>query len=181
MTDYLKILRLEYLDYSQRRIADSARCSRHTIRKVLEVASKANIHWPLDEDITNVELERILFPDKYQKISTYVEPDYPYIHRELAKPGVTLTLLWEEYCRKCYESGRTPYMSTQFGDKYRRWARIIKATMRISISREMQSRLTGPEILSRYMTQLLAHRVRLICSWWCSRAAVMSMQRPATT
>ena len=52
MTDYLKILRLDYLDYSQRRIADSARCSRHTIRKVLEVASKANIHWPLDEDIT---------------------------------------------------------------------------------------------------------------------------------
>ena len=99
MTDYLKILRLDYLDYSQRRIADSARCSRHTIRKVLEVASKANIHWPLDEDITNAELERILFPDKYQKISTYVEPDYPYIHRELAKPGVTLTLLWEEYCR----------------------------------------------------------------------------------
>lgn len=38
MTDYLKILRLDYLDYSQRRIADSARCSRHTIRKVLEVA-----------------------------------------------------------------------------------------------------------------------------------------------
>ena len=46
MTDYLKILRLDYLDYSQRRIADSTRCSRHTIRKVLEVASKANIHWP---------------------------------------------------------------------------------------------------------------------------------------
>lgn len=131
MTDYLKILRLNYLDYSQRRIADSARCSRHTICKVLEVASKTNIHWPLHKDITNAELERILFPDKYQEISTYVEPDYPYIHRELAKPGVTLTLLWEEYCLKCYESGRTPHMNTQFGDKYRRWARITKATMRI--------------------------------------------------
>ena len=163
MTDYLKILRLDYLDYSQRRIADSARCSRHTIRKVLEVASKANIHWPLDEDITNAELERILFPDKYQKISTYVEPDYPYIHRELAKPGVTLTLLWEEYCRKCYEGGRTPYMSTQFGDKYRRWAALPRQPCAFSISREMQSRLTGPEILSRYMTWLLAHRVRPIC------------------
>ena len=32
-------------------------------------------------------------------VCLYVEPDYPYIHRELAKPGVTLTLLWEEYCR----------------------------------------------------------------------------------
>ena len=85
----------------------------------------------LDEDITNTELERMLFPDKYKSVCLYVEPDYPYIHRELAKPGVTLTLLWEEYCCKCYESGRTPYMSTQFGDKYRKWARVTKTTMRI--------------------------------------------------
>ena len=105
--------------------------SDHTVRVILKEATKHNIHWPLDEDITNAELERILFPDKYQKISTYVGPDYPYIHRELANPGVTLTLLWEEYCRKCYESSRTPNMSTQIGDKYRRWARITKATMRI--------------------------------------------------
>lgn len=62
MTDYLKILRLDYLNYSQRRIADSARCSRHTIHKVLEVASKANIHWPLDKDITNAELRTNSFP-----------------------------------------------------------------------------------------------------------------------
>ena len=76
MTDYWKILRLNSLDYSQRRIADSAHCTHHTIHKVSDVASKASIHWPLDEDITNAELERILFPDKYQKISIYVEPDY---------------------------------------------------------------------------------------------------------
>ena len=181
MTDYLKILRLDYLDYSQRRIADSTRCSRHTIRKVLEVASKANIHWPLDEDITNTELERILFPDKYQKISTYVEPDYPYIHRELAKPGVTLTLLWEEYCRKCYESGRTPYMSTQFGDKYRKWARITKATMRIQHKPGDAIRVDWAEIQSWSTIPLPESGAALICLYRCSRAAVMSMQRPATT
>ena len=31
-----------------------------------------------------------------------------------------MVLLWEEYCRKCYEARRSPYMSTQFGDKYRK-------------------------------------------------------------
>ena len=180
MVNYREILRLSALKHVQRDVCSAIHCSDHTVRAVLKEAAKHNIHWPLDKDITNAELERILFPDKYQKISTYVEPDYPYIHRELAKPGVTLTLLWEEYCRKCYEGGRTPYMSTQFGDKYRKWARVTKATA-FSINREMQSRLTGPEIPSRYMTRLLAHRVRLICSWRCSRAAVMSMQRPATT
>ena len=120
MVNYREILRLSALKHVQRDICSAIHCSDHTVHAVLKEAAKHNIHWPLEEDITNAELERILFPDKYQKISTYVEPDYPYIHRELAKPGVTLTLLWEEYCRKCYESGRTPYMSTQFGDKYRR-------------------------------------------------------------
>ena len=131
MVNYREILRLSALKHVQRDICSAMHCSDHTVRAVLKEAAIHNIHWPLDKDITNAELERILFPDKYQKISTYVEPDYPYIHREIAKPGVTLTLLWEEYCRKCYEGGRTPYMSTQFGDKYRKWARITKATMLI--------------------------------------------------
>lgn len=105
--------------------------SRETSKAVFEAADRLGICWPIDDDITNADLERMFFPDKYKNVCLYVEPDYPYIHRELAKPGVTLTLLWEEYCRKCYEGGRTPYMSTQFGDKYRKWARITKATMRI--------------------------------------------------
>lgn len=62
----------------------------------------------------------------------YAQPDYEYVHRELSKKGVTLTLLWEEYCKKAYVNGEIPYISTQFGDKYRRWAQITKATMRIT-------------------------------------------------
>ena len=88
MVNYREILRLSALKHVQRDIYSAMHCSDHTVRAVLREAAKHNIHWPLDEDITNAELERILFPDKYQKISTYVEPDYPYIHRELAKPGV---------------------------------------------------------------------------------------------
>ncbi len=64
--------------------------------------------------------------------SPYAEPDFAYIHKELSKKGVTLTLLWQEYCEKCRTNGQQPYMSTQFGDKYRRWACVTKATMRIT-------------------------------------------------
>ena len=62
----------------------------------------------------------------------YAVINYEYIHRELSKKGVTLTLLWQEYCERAYANGETPYMSTQFGDKYRRWARVTKATMCIN-------------------------------------------------
>lgn len=131
MTNYREILRLSSLQYSQRTIESMAHCSRHTVRDVLQAAKKQGISWPLSDDITNAELEQLLFPNRHKASSQYAEPDYPYIHRELARSGVTLTLLWEEYCAKCQEAGKRPYMSTQFGERYRRWARITKATMRI--------------------------------------------------
>lgn len=130
--DYREILRLNSLNYSRRRISASVGSSHHTVKDVLDAAVQTGISWPLDGDVTNTDLASLLFPGKHRPESIYVEPDYAYIHKELAKPGVTLTLLWEEYCRACHESGRTPYMSTQFGYKYRKWARITKATMRIT-------------------------------------------------
>lgn len=43
-----------------------------------------------------------------------------------------LTLLWTEYCSEARAAGKILYMSTQFGDNYRKWANITKATMRIT-------------------------------------------------
>ena len=42
-----------------------------------------------------------------------------------------MTLLWDEYRQKAETLGKRPYMPTQFGDKYRTWTRVTKATMRI--------------------------------------------------
>lgn len=131
MVDYREILRQAGQKNSQRSIAASVHCSRHTVSDVLSAVSEKDIHWSLESDVSNEELERILFPEKRQASAYYAEPDYVTIHKELAKPGVTMTLLWEEYRARCYENGQTPYQSTQFGEKYRRWARVTKATMRI--------------------------------------------------
>ena len=131
MTDYRKILMLQSMGYGQREMERSGVASRMTIRAICNTADRLGICWPLDDDISNADLERLFFPNEYKNAYLYVDPDYQYIHRELAKPSVTLTLLWEEYRSKCYEAGKTPYMSTQFGDKYRKWARVTKATMRI--------------------------------------------------
>ena len=131
MVDYREILRLDKENYSQRQIEASTGISRHTVSDVLAAAKAAGIEWPLGEEVTNEDLRSILFPGKFLSQSEYLEPDYAMIHKELAKPGVTLTLLWNEYCRHCAEVGKRPYMSTQFGDKYRKWAKVTKATMRI--------------------------------------------------
>lgn len=132
MVDYKKILRLTNMGYSLRQTAASVGHSHHTVKNVLELAEKRGIEWPVDDDVTNVELEKLLYPERKTAGSHYAEPDFDHIHREFSKKGVTLTLLWQEYCERAYANGETPYMSTQFGDKYRRWARITKATMRVT-------------------------------------------------
>lgn len=132
MVDYKEILRLSSKDYSLRQIAASVGHSHHTVKKVLDLTVQHRIEWPVDDDITNSELEKLFYPDKRDARKPYAPINYEYIHRELSKKGVTLTLLWQEYCEVAYANGETPYMSTQFGDKYRRWARITKATMRVT-------------------------------------------------
>ena len=131
MVDYREILRLNSLNYNNSDIATSVHSSRNTIQEVLSIAKALKISWPLDADDSNDVLESILYPDRKAKDENRLIPDYPKIHRELAQKGVTLTLLWTEYCAEATAAGKTPYMSTQFNDNYRKWAKVSKATMRI--------------------------------------------------
>lgn len=132
MTNYREILRLLSLGYTQRQIAASVHCSRDTVRDVDFISKRLNIKWPLSDSQTNQYLQTVFRPEKTDAAKIRKEPNYDYIHKELAKTGVNLSLLWNEYCSKCYENGDTPYMYTQFCDKYRHWARVTKATMRIT-------------------------------------------------
>ena len=133
MVDYKAILRLNSEKLSLRQVAARVGNSHHTVKNVIDTAAKNGVAWPIEENVTNQELEKLLFPDRMvSKNVMYAEPDYSYIHKELSKKGVTLTLLWNEYCERCRKNGESPYMSTQFCDKYRRWAKVTKATMRIN-------------------------------------------------
>ena len=113
MVDYREILRLQSLGDSIRSIARSVCSGRDTVSEALRVAEAGGIVWPLEDDVTNEDIQAILFPGKYAYASPYTVPDYAYMHRELAKSGVTLTLLWEEYCVKVRSVGGVPYSYTQ--------------------------------------------------------------------
>lgn len=132
MVDYREILRLHALGYSQRRIEVSVKSSHQKVKEVIDKAAELKLEWPLDDDISNVVLDDMLNEKHSSTGVPYAVINYEYIHRELSKKGVTLTLLWQEYSERAYANGEKPYMSTQFGDKYRRWARVTKATMRIT-------------------------------------------------
>lgn len=58
-------------------------------------------------------------------------PDYEHIHYEMQKSGVTLSLLWVEYCEQCRANGDIPYQSTQFNKYYSDYVHKTKATMHL--------------------------------------------------
>jgi transposase len=132
MTNYREILRLHSRGISQRSIADSCQCSRNTVARILERAKEVNICWPLKYEMTDGELEKLLFPESSEISTTRCLPDLENIHKELAKSGVTLRLLWTEYCTACRIGNQPPLMYSQFCYHYQKFAERKYATMHIS-------------------------------------------------
>lgn len=59
-------------------------------------------------------------------------PDYASVHKELQRGGVTLDLLWLEYCDQCRAAGEIPYQSTQFNKYYADYLAKVNATMHLN-------------------------------------------------
>ena len=80
--------------------------ARSTIQDNLKRAAAGGLKWPLGEEVTDDALELKLFGRA--GVSTgqrrRVEPDWAEFARELKRPGVTMTILWEEY-REAHPDG----------------------------------------------------------------------------
>jgi len=130
MTKYREILRLHSQGISSRDIAASLACSRNTIRAVITRAAAEGIAWPLEDHMTERVLQQTLF-GKLSKSQEYKMPDLEFIHQELAKNGVTLTLLWKEYFENCRMENSRPLMYSAFCYQYQQFAAKHKATLHV--------------------------------------------------
>ena len=131
MTNYREILRLRSLGINHSQIAESIGAARQTVVTALQRAAAQGLDWQNAEAMSDRELAAKLFPTSEGKPSCEL-PDYEYIHREMAKPGMTQQLLWFEYCDRCRESGGIPYQLTQFKTHYREFLAKTKAAMHIA-------------------------------------------------
>ena len=130
MTHYREILRLRNLGLNHSQIAQSAGVSRPTVIAVLQRAQAQGLDWQAAESLSDKDLSARLLPASDGK-PAYKMPDYDYIHRELARPGMTQQLLWFEYCDQCRAAGEVPYQLTQFKTHYREYVATTRATMHI--------------------------------------------------
>lgn len=114
MTKYREILRLKSLGISNSRIADSIPCSRNTVASTWNRAAEHHITWDNVKEMTDAEVEELLFTRQEEPPSDRVQPDFAYIRKELKRLGVTKKLLWTEYLEQCRLSGGVPLMYSQF-------------------------------------------------------------------
>lgn len=131
MTNYREILRLDSLGLNKSQIAEACGCSRTTVIQVLRQADAHCISYPIPNELSDKDLSEKLFPSAPDK-PVYRMPDYDRVHKELQRSGVTMKLLWLEYCEQCRASGELPYQSTQFNKHYNDYVVKTDATMHLN-------------------------------------------------
>ena len=130
MTNYKEILRLNSLGINNTRVAESCGCARSTVIAALQQAKSIGLSWSAVRGLSESEVSKRLYPRKAIS-AKYKMLDYEWVHCEMQKSGVTLSLLWVEYCEQCRAAGELPYQSTQFNKYYADYVHKTKATMHL--------------------------------------------------
>ncbi len=123
-----EVLRLKHSAHlSHRQIARSLKIGTGVVTKYLAAAARAQLTWPLPEAMDDLALSHALWPQSAPpSIKQLASLDFPDIHQQLKRKGVTRQLLWEEYAA-VYPEG---YGYTQFCVLYRDWRSRLKLSMR---------------------------------------------------
>ena len=111
---------------SIRAIARSTHASPATVGDYIRRAKAAGLSWPVPDELDERALEARLFPRPAAPKSTTPLPDWPHVHTELRRKGVTLSLLWQEY--KAEHPDGLQY--SWFCQRYRDWSGRVDLVMR---------------------------------------------------
>ena len=111
-------LQLREAGVSANKVYAAHRISKKSQREVLEAAANLGITYADVADMPDDEVYRLLFPGRNNHVSVFEEPDWEYVHGEMAKVGVTLRLLHSEYRDVCRESGTVAMGYDRFCRRY---------------------------------------------------------------
>ena len=127
MRKIIEVLRLHHEGgLSHREIARAISASPTTVGEILRRAKQCGVTWPLPAALSEAGLEAQLYPPTAPSSHARPEPDWPAVHRELRRKGVTLDLLWQEYKAEQPDG----YRYSSFCEHYRQWAGRLSASLR---------------------------------------------------
>jgi transposase len=127
MRNIIEVLRLyQECGRSHREIARVVSISPTTVGEILRRAKQCGLSYPLPAGMSETGLEAKLYPPAAPSSQIRPEPDWPAVHRELRRKGVTLDLLWQEHKAE-HPAG---YRYSGFCAHYRQWVGRLPLSMR---------------------------------------------------
>ena len=129
MNKFKIILRLHHESkLSQHQIAKSLKLSVGVVNKYLQRAKAASLSWPLSSELEDEGLLKQLIKPVPLNLthSSAVTIDFPRLHQEMKRKGVTQQLLWEEEIK----AGTLSISYSQFSLRYRKWKAVQPKSMR---------------------------------------------------
>ena len=91
------VLQLRNQGLSGRSIASAQGIARNSVQAVLDAADRLGVVWDDVAEQSEAEVYAAVFPGRGVHESVFAQPDWPRVHTELARVGVTLKLLHQEY------------------------------------------------------------------------------------
>ena len=140
------ILQLRNQSLSRRAIESGHGISRHSIQAVLDAAERAGLGWDDVAQMSEAEVYSVLFPGRGVRESVFAQPDWPRVHTELARVGVTLKLLHEEYVDASSQAGQAVMSYDRFCRLYGDYAAVSGASSRVGhkAGRSIEVDWSGP-------------------------------------
>lgn len=107
-------------------IAKITHSSKTTVKRYRDAVTEKALTWEALEGLSDDALDATFNKVSRRQVKKRM-PDFSYIHQELGRPGVTLQLLWEEYC---LPSPDDAMRYSHFTEHYRRYVGKLKPFMR---------------------------------------------------
>ena len=122
-TKVRQIIELLQKDLSNKAISEILNVSRNSVARIRNESDDRKLEWDELLAMTDDELYRLFYPEKFKPKKCYATVDYAYVHAELSKVGVTESLLWEEYVEKCKNDGTKPCSYPTFARGYKQYTK----------------------------------------------------------
>lgn len=119
---------------SHQQIATALGISKGVVTKYVGLAVAAGLDAAVIASMDEGALERRLLASP-RPSGSYAQADFGQMHQELGRKGVTLMLLWDEYCAQASDehsagNGGKPWSYSQFCENYREFSKRLKRSMR---------------------------------------------------
>ncbi|TFD80618.1 IS21 family transposase [Cryobacterium sp. Sr8] len=140
------VLQLRNQGLSGRAIASAQGIARNSVQAVIDAADQLNVGWDDVAAMSEGEVYSALFPGRGVRESVFMQPDWPRVHSELARVGVTLKLLHQEHVDDCGRAGQAVMSYDRFCRLYGEYAAVSGASSRVGhkAGRSIEVDWSGP-------------------------------------